>query len=174
MSIILIFCMMLSMAYFLQSLVSLFVHYNVMQNIKSLNLVYQEKEQFKKFLITVVILFVIIVIIRLTNWTWLILITPVITFSGFSFLKKFYDNTIKTDGEYIYNGVATIRISAIKKVFLEEGSNLEKKYHVQYKGLGKYLYGRYLVFQLKSGEYILLKNYTDGYLEQIKSIINVE
>ncbi len=76
------------------------------------------------------------------------------------------------NNEYIYNGVGIFKLNSVKKVFIENGSNLEKKYNVKYLGIEKYKKADYIIFKFDNG-HILVKDFDNTYFEHIKYLFNV-
>ncbi len=163
-------CLMVSLVYVMQIFTSLFVYYVYMKKLRNFETKYKNMNYLKISFGLFVMLVVSILIFRLSIISF---VYPVIAFSSFGYLKKYYKNIIMQEGEVIYNGAGTFKISSVKKVFIENGSNLEKKYGVKHIGIEKFAQGDYLIFQFNN-DYLLTKNCDFEYLNYIKSKFNIE
>lgn len=157
---------MLSIIYLVQIIMSLFVYYVHMRKLTTLNLIYKNTDYLKIGTTLALIYIICFVFFGANN----ICITyPFTTFFSFMYFKKFYKNFIMENDDYLYNGVSLMKKSGIKKVFIEKGSNLEKKYNVKYIGIDKYKKSEYIIFESTSNVYSLVKGYDDTYLNIIKN-----
>ncbi|MFV0519727.1 MAG: hypothetical protein ACK5LY_05570 [Lachnospirales bacterium] len=144
-----------------------------MYRIRSFRVIYKEDMYYKRALLLIGIFIILLIVSLLFKVYFMLILTLPCMFFAFGFLKKFYINLILTDDTFLYNGSATVKMDAVKEVFIEEGSNLEKKYKVPFKGMEKYKKGKYIVFKLSSGNYVLVKNYDEKYFEHIQKFFKV-
>ncbi len=161
---------MLSIVYFVQMLTSAFIYYVHMRKLNGFKVIYRNMTYLK---IAICFLSVFVLSFAFLVKTNIVILFPFLTFFAFSFLKKFYKNIIMETDDYLYNGVATMKKSAIKKVFIENGVNLEKKYKVKYIGIEKYKKADYLIFEFNSDNYVLVKNFDKQYLSIMHTKFNL-
>lgn len=157
---------MLSIIYFVQVITSAFIYYVHMRKLKTLKILYINYTYLK---ISIAFLALYIFSFILFSKTNFVVLYPIIMFFSFKYLKLYYKNLVMENDEYLYNGVATIRKTSVKKVFIENGSNLEKKYKIKYLGMEKYKKSDYIIFEFNENSHVLVKNYDDKYLDIIKS-----
>lgn len=157
---------MLSIIYLVQIFMSLFVYYIHMRRLKSLNLIYKNNDYLKAGIGLAILYIFLFIVFKGSN---ICIIYPFITFFSFHFFKKFYKNFLMEDDNYLYNGVSLLKKNSIKKIFIETGSNLEKKYNVKYIGIDKYKTSEYIIFEFNSGACSLVKGYDEKYLSILKN-----
>ncbi len=170
MEILKLICIMISIVYCLQILTSLFIYYIQMKKLSTLNVVYKNEKYLK---IACILIATYIISFAIFQGSIVSIVYPIITFFAFKFMKTYYKNCILENEEYLFNGVATMKKSAIEKVFIEHGGNLEKKYKVKYVGIEKYKISDYIIFKFKSDSYVLVKGYDDTYLNIMKDRYNL-
>ncbi len=160
-----LFSTMVTLFYIIQLLTSLLVYCMQMKRLEEFRIVYQNINYFKYSIFLLTLLFLIFLIFRFSTYS---LIYPFIAFYSYRYLNLFYRNTIMETDEFMYNGVAVFRKQNVKNVFIENGSNLEKKYNTKYNGFEKYKRSDYLIFEFVSNSYVLIKGFDIYYLDVIR------
>ncbi len=168
--IVLIF-FMVGIVYSVQILTSLFVYKLHMSRLKTFSVEYKNVKYFKIFIILFALYLFLLLLFRISIVS---ILSGVIVYFAYAYLKKYYKNTIMVKDDYIYNGVALLRIDSVDEVFIEHGSNLEKKYKVRYIGLEKYKSADYIVFKTNKSNYALVKNYDLDYLNKLNSFFTIK
>ncbi len=155
----------------IQIVTSLFVYKLHMARLKTFNIDYKNTKYFKYYLILFFIYLILLFIFKISIVSILNLF---IVYLSFYYLKKYFKNTIMSTEDFIYVGVALLRKESVQQVFIEHGSNLEKKYKSKYIGLEKYVPSSYTVFELNKGNYVLTKNTDLDFLVVLKQFFDVK
>ncbi len=162
---------MVGIVYTVQILTSLFVYKLHMSRLKTFNVDYKNVKYFKIFIVLFGIYLFLLLLFRVYVVS---ILSAFVVYFAYSYLKKYYKNTIMSDENFVYNGVALIKKDCIDEVFIEHGSNLEKKYKVKYIGFEKYKSTDYIVFKTNKSNYVLVKNYDLDYFNKINSFFTIK
>ncbi|MFV0441244.1 MAG: hypothetical protein ACK5LV_08160 [Lachnospirales bacterium] len=131
-----------------------------------MNIVYKNDNYLKIGATLAILCVVMMVLFKSSDLCYLY---PFVAFFSFKFFKKFYQNYIKENDEFFFNGVTLMKKDSIEKVFMENGRNLEKKYKQKHTGVDKYKNSSYIVFEFKSGNHSVVRDYDAEYFRIIQN-----
>ncbi len=169
-----VLALVISAIFFIQILILIFGHLARTLRLRHLKVVYVNKSYLKKSSYLICGLLVILVIAFYFKFYFLFIFTLPFSYLSLEYIKRFNKNVIMTDNTLLYNGVITTPLSSVREVFYEEGSNLEKKYNVPFRGVEKYKNGKYLIFSLASGHNIIVKDFDEEYLDCMQKYFNIK